>query len=155
MNAFQVIVLALASITGAGSLVQFFLTRTGRKAEIARQHAETEKLNEDREDNNRKVLAAAQIAAQQAALESSRERYAQLRDDYDAGRRELTELRNTSRQQFNDLRSATEELIDIMEAFVSQVVPKNGDDDLVIITVTAGEHRAARTAIRLARTHLW
>lgn len=54
----------------------------------------------------------------------------------------------------NDLRSATEELIEIMESFVSQVAPKNGDD-IIMITVTREEYGAARTAIRLARSHLW
>jgi molecular chaperone GrpE (heat shock protein) len=154
VNVVMTVVVALVSGTGGWSILQFILNRTGRKAEIARQHAETEKIKEDVEANNRKVLAAAQIAAQQAALESSRERYSQLRNDYDESRREFAELRDSSRLQFNDLRSATEELIDIMETFLSQVAPKNGDD-VIIIPMTTEDYRAARTAIRLARSHLY
>jgi uncharacterized protein HemX len=150
VNVAVTILVALVSGTGGWGILQFVLTRTGRKAEIARKHAETERLQiesakarEDTEANNRKILAAAQIAAQQAALESSDRRYAELKSDY-----EHTRIR------MGDLRSATEELVEVIEQLIySAGVPTKTAS--VYITVTWTVYREARSAIKRARDHLW
>lgn len=144
MNWAVILNIAIAAFLAAWGVVQFFLTRTGRKAEVARQQAETEKLIEDRETNARKILAAAQVAAQQVALESSDKRYLELRDDYDR-----------HRIAFNDLRSATEELIEIVEKLVVRMTPPVNGENTIIIAVTPKEYRSARTALRLVRANLW
>lgn len=150
VNVAVTILVALISGTGGWGLLQFFLTRTGRKAEVARKQAETERLHdesakakEDTEANNRKILAAAQIAAQQAALESSDRRYSELKSDYEH-----------TRVRLGDLRSATEELIEIVEQLIiSSGVPTKSSS--VIITVSWGAYREARSAIKRVRDHLW
>jgi uncharacterized protein HemX len=142
VNYVVTIVVALVSGTGGWSLLQFVLTRTGRKAEVARQQAETEKLREDQEANRQSILAAAQITAQKAALDSGDKRYGELREDYDKNRKDLRELR-----------IATEGLLDVVDTIVSRMRPQD-ESEMRMVTVTAAEYLAARAAIREARTHL-
>jgi Fe-S cluster assembly scaffold protein SufB len=135
--------IAISALLAIWAILQFFLTRTGRKAEIARQNAETEKITEARESNNRRILSEAQIAAQKAALDSNDVTIRRITHDYEDQRRSL-----------NDLRSATEELIDILEELIGQISPSNKDSQ-VVITVTWDIYRSAKTAIRAARSHVW
>jgi uncharacterized protein HemX len=136
------VILALASGTGGWSLLQFVLTRTGRKAEMARHQAETERIQREAENNRQSILSAAQITAQKAALDSSEQRYKELRQDYDSTRFVLKELR-----------IATEALIDVMDTVIGQMRPQN-ETDIVVVTITSAEYLAARTAMREARHHL-
>lgn len=150
MNYAVTILVALVSGGGGLGIVQLFLTRTGRKAEISRQAAETERLRnesakakEETEANNRKILAAAQIAAQQAALESSDRRFNQVQSDYE-----------NLRVRQGDLRSATEELVEIVEQLLSSAgVPTRSTS--VTINITWSIYKEARSAIKRARDHLW
>lgn len=150
VNVGVTMLVAFISGTGGWGILQFFLNRTGRKAEIARQIAETERLktesektHKETEANNRKILAAAQIAAQQAALESSDRRYAEIKSDYEH-----------TRVRLGDLRAATEELIEVVEQLISSAgVPTKTAS--VYITVTWSVYRDARSAIKRARDHLW
>lgn len=136
MSPYVTILLAVISSTGLWRIIQIFVERRAREEDAAVRKADTDA-------NNRKILAAAQIAAQQAALESADRRYAQLESDH-----------NQTRVRMGDLRASTEELIDIMEQLLmsSGVPAKNSS---VIITLTWSVYRDARQAIKRARYHLW
>ncbi len=149
MNVAETILTALVSGTGGWAVLQFFLTRASRKAEIARQHAAAEKDLEDAarsktETSQResKLLADAQIVAQRTALESGQQRYAELRMDYEETRTSLKGLRN-----------ATEALIDAVDALIVRMRP-NKISDVIMLDVSIEEYRSAREAIAEARRHL-
>jgi chromosome segregation ATPase len=136
------IVVAVITAIGGSGLLQHFLTKAQREADNQLKAQEADQSREIAETNKRDILAQAQIAAQQAALDSSDERYNNLKGDYDETRKSL-----------KDLRYATETLIDVVDTLVSKMRPDNGEQ-IISVTVTAAEYLAARSAIREARAHL-
>jgi hypothetical protein len=137
-----------AMITSAGfwGVLQLIITRKGRTAEVARQKAETEKTQQEAasgEINRQKILAEAQVVSQEAALRSADVRYAGLRTDYD-------ELKVQSKEQ----RAIIATLVEIMDTLVFRMRTAAGDDERIVVSVTAQEFLAARAALSEARTHL-
>lgn len=135
-------------ITSAGfwAVLQLVITRKGRTAEIARQNAETEKVKQDAQSgelSRQKILAEAQVVSQKTALESADVRYVGLRADYD-------ELKLQSKGQ----REVISMLVEIMDTLVFRMRAATGDDDRIVVSVSAQEFLAARAALSEARMHL-
>lgn len=149
VNVAVTIIVALVSGTGGWGILQFILTRTGRKAEIARQLAEAEKSAQESERFKQEIathetdlLQRAQVVAQRTALDSAAKRYRELREDYEE-----------QRQSLRALRSATETLIDVVDAIAARMRPTK-ESEIVMVKVSAAEYLATRTAIAEARRHL-
>jgi hypothetical protein len=149
VNVAVTIIVALVSGTGGWGVLQFILTRTGRKAEIARQLAEAEKATQEGERvkletaaHESDLLQRAQVIAQRTALDSAAKRYRELREDYEEQRRSLRALR-----------SATETLIDVVDSIAARMRPTK-ESEVVMVKVSAQEYLATRSAIAEARRHL-
>jgi uncharacterized protein HemX len=149
VNVAVTVIVALVSGTGGWGVLQFILTRTGRKAEIARQQAETERATQESEKFKQEtaahesdLLQRAQVIAQRTALDSAAKRYRELREDYEEQRRSLRALR-----------SATETLIDVVDAIAARMRPTK-ESETVMVKVSAQEYLATRSAIAEARRHL-
>lgn len=137
--------IAVACISSGG--LQYFFNWKARSAELEKTTAETNKLKTDAiaaavtaEENRRELLAAAQLVAQQEALESASGRYAALREDYDECRSGLREVR-----------VAAFTLIDVVEMLLARFT-RNGDK--YAGELSAKDFRDARSAIVTAREHL-
>jgi multidrug efflux pump subunit AcrA (membrane-fusion protein) len=137
--------LIVAIITSG--LVQWFFGWRNRQAELTKTNAETARIKAETidaavsaEQNRRELLAAAQLAAQQTALESADARYGALHEDYEDCRAGLREVR-----------IAAFSLIDVVEMLLSRMT-KNGDR--YTGELSTKDVRDARVAIVTARTHL-
>lgn len=138
------VLLALLSGTGGWGVLQFVLNRVGRKAEAARQMADTERIREDaktRATERLALVAEMERKAYDKGQEAADKRYGELKTDYADCRRGL-----------NELRVATEALIDAIDAIIARAQPLNGEG--VTVTVTREEITSVRAAIRSARSHL-
>lgn len=142
MNMAITVLVALISGTGGWSVLQFVLNRTGRKAEIARQEAETERVKEETAREKAAMLSEVQITAQTAALESADRRYRGLEQDY-------TDQRKT----LNELRSATTTLIDTVDSLVRRMHAKEESEE-IIANISSAEFLAIRAALAEARMHI-
>lgn len=141
VNLVVTVLVALVSGTGGWGVLQFVLNRTGRKAEIARQEAETERLKEETARDKAAMLSEVQITAQTAALESADRRYRGLEQDY-----------TDQRKSLNELRSATLTLIDTVDALVRRMHAKEENEEIVV-NLSSAEFLAIRAALAEARMH--
>lgn len=128
-------------------LIQWFFGWRSRQAELKKTEADTERIKAETIDaavsaerNRRELLAAAQLAAQQTALESADARYGALHEDYENCRSGLREVR-----------VAAFSLIDVVEMLLSRMT-KNGDR--YTGELSAKDVRESRMAIATAREHL-
>ena len=141
------LVSAIGAAVIASGLIQWFFGWRTRQAELDRTQADTARIKVETldavvsaEETKRDLLAKAQLAAQQAALESADARYDALHEDYDECRSGLREVR-----------IAAFSLIDVVEMLLSRMT-KNGDR--YTGELSAKDVRESRTAITTAREHL-
>lgn len=141
------LVSAIGAAVIASGLIQWFFGWRTRQAELDRTQADTARIKVETidavvsaEETKRDLLAKAQLAAQQAALESADARYDALHEDYADCRSGLREVR-----------IAAFSLIDVVEMLLSRMT-KNGDR--YTGELSAKDVRESRTAITTAREHL-
>lgn len=137
---------AIALVTGGvgTAIVQGWLNRDTAKAEAARITAEEEKVRADAkkaEAERLALLAEVESKAYTAAKQLADSRYGDLANDY-----------RRCRTGLDELRLATESLLDAIDAIMARAHPSNGHD--VNITVTGTEISTVRSAVREARKHL-
>jgi uncharacterized protein HemX len=142
VNLVVTVLVALVSGTGGWGVLQFVLNRTGRKAEIARQEAETERIQEETQRDKAAMLTEVQITAQTVALESADRRYKGLEQDHQDQRKVL-----------NELRTATWTLIEIVDSLMRKMHSVE-DSEEVRIQISSGDFLALRAALSEARTHV-
>lgn len=143
-NYLVTVVVAMVGGGGGYGTLQLFTGRTGRKAESGRIVAETEKLREESKKlrtDREALIADVQREAYAAAKQTYEERYQFISDDY-----------GKCRDGLNELRLATESVIDAFDVIISKAQPVNGDE--VTITVTRAEIAGVRATMRSARSHL-
>lgn len=142
MGAAVTIAVAVISSTGGYSIFQFIFNRTGRKAEIARTHAETEKLQQEVGLVQAQWLIEAHKAVQQETRDAADVRYHNLYEDY-----------KTSSDQLKGLRRVTIALVYATDVILQRFRPgRNGDNHTCVIT--AAEYAAAQAAVAAAREAL-
>ena len=141
------LVSAIVAAVIASGLIQWFFGWRTRQAELDRTQADTARIKVETidavvsaEETKRDLLAKAQLAAQQAALESADARYDALHEDYDECRSGLREVR-----------IAAFSLIDVVEMLLSRMT-KNGDR--YTGELSTKDVRESRMAITTAREHL-
>jgi uncharacterized protein HemX len=142
VNLVVTVLVALISGTGGWGVLQFVLNRTGRKAEIARQEAETERVKEETARDKSQLLSEVQITAQTTALESADRRYKGLEQDY-----------TDQRKMLNELRTATWTLIETVDSLVRKMHARDESDEIKV-NITHSDFLAIRAALAEARTHV-
>lgn len=135
MNMLLTVVLALITSAGFWAVLQLFITRKGRTAEVARQYAETEKLQQDIATGaieKRKLMAE----VESAALAAADLRYEKLE------------------AQSGLQRSVIVTLVDVLETLVFRMRAAPDSEDQIVLKVSSQEFLTARAALNGARTHL-
>jgi hypothetical protein len=141
----------MVSAQGFWAALQFVMNRKGRKAEIARQDAATEKDKDDAEISRQKLLAESRIEAQKVALDSWKEAYGRLHDDSDDCERKYGECKTKLAQ----LCEATGALVEVFAGFIARMrAAQDSDSSVIVMKVSAQEFLALRAAISTVREHL-
>lgn len=146
-----VIILGAAGGTGGWAFLQFVLNRRGVQAEAGRVEAEAELKRQEVEKAKQEREAALKELERKAYLwseEAATRRFKDLTDDYERCRTEVAKVRNDG----NEMRLSIAALVEALDAIMSRVIPKNGDD--VLVTVSSDEISTIRSALRDTRRHL-